>query len=252
MTVGRSPRSLAFCTICSASYFDCPYPRYGSYGESSVNTSSGVGFTPNGELDETCTKRAAPDRRARSTTFCVPPTLTSKNSRVDEVGWMTAAAWNTAAPGPTPSNRRSAVSGARTSPTTTSTVGDSSARGAAWSSTGTRQRTRSRCPTRARTRFWPSHPEAPVTTAVAAGSDVGTSEEGSISVTGTCRGSEGAGITTRGSRRRASRLGQELVAVAGGDGHDGGLGVDAGGVGDQRPVVDPQVSQAPHPAEAVR
>jgi hypothetical protein len=140
-----------------------------------VNASSGEALTPNGELEETWTNRAAPLRRARSSTFWVPPTFTSKNSRVERVGWMTAAAWNTATSAPTPSNSRSAVAGPRTSPTTTSTTGAISASGEAWSSLDTRQRTRSRSAARARTRFWPSQPEAPVTTTVAAAGPVGTS-----------------------------------------------------------------------------
>ena len=55
---------------------------YGLYGESSVNRSSGRAFAPNGEFDETCTNRVVWARRARSMIISVPPTLTSKNSRV--------------------------------------------------------------------------------------------------------------------------------------------------------------------------
>ena len=44
---------------------------------------------------------------------------------------------------------------------------------------------------------------------------------------------------------------EEVVAVAGGDGHDRALRVDAGRVGEQRRVVDAQVLEAPDPPEAV-
>ena len=56
-------------------------PCTGANGESSSKRSSLVAFAPNGEFDETCTNRAAPTRRARSSTSCVPPTFTSKSSR---------------------------------------------------------------------------------------------------------------------------------------------------------------------------
>ena len=71
-----------------------------------VKRSVGRALAPNGEFDDTCTKRAAPARRARSSTSWVPPTLTSKNSRTWPCGWITPAAWNTVASA-TPSNRRS-------------------------------------------------------------------------------------------------------------------------------------------------
>ena len=71
---------------------------YGLYGESSSKRALGLGFAPNGEFDETWTKRVVRARRARSSTSSVPPTFTSKNSRVRSTGWITAAAWNTVAP----------------------------------------------------------------------------------------------------------------------------------------------------------
>ena len=124
---------------------------------------AGVGFAPNGEFDDTCTKRDAPARRARSSTSWVPPTLTSKNSRVRPAGWITAAVWNTVAV-PTPSNSASRADGSRTSPTTASTFGPTTSTRAASSFSCTRHRTRERCGASARTRFWPSQPAAPVTT----------------------------------------------------------------------------------------
>ncbi|GIU90790.1 MAG: hypothetical protein KatS3mg010_1889 [Acidimicrobiia bacterium] len=75
-----------------------------------MNRSVGRAFAPKGEFDETCTKRRAPTRRERSSSSCVPPTLTSKSSRVARRGWMTAAAWNTLA-APTPSNSSSTAAG---------------------------------------------------------------------------------------------------------------------------------------------
>src|SRR5207248_3759252 len=67
--------------------------------------------------------------------------------------------------GPRASNSRSTVAGSRTSPITVSTDGPTISSSGACSATCTRQRTRSRSPARARTRFWPSQPAAPVTTA---------------------------------------------------------------------------------------
>ena len=54
---------------------------YGWKGESSVKRSVGRALAPNGEFDDTWTKRAAPARRAASSTSSVPPTFTSKKSR---------------------------------------------------------------------------------------------------------------------------------------------------------------------------
>ena len=95
---------------------------YGWYGESSVNRSEGASFAPNGEFDDTCTKRTAPARRARSRVSCVPPTFTSNRLRILPSGWITPAAWNTVA-GPMPSNSASSDVGSRTSPTTGSIDG---------------------------------------------------------------------------------------------------------------------------------
>ncbi len=147
-----------------------------------MKRSAGVGFAPNGEFDETCTNRVVCARRARSTTISVPPTFTSKNSRVRRVGWMTAAAWKTAAPS-IPSKSRSAATGSRTSPTTTSMFGPSSSSSGASSVRCTRQRTRARLVTSARTRFVPNQPEAPVTTATGDAGPRFTAEETSSGTT---------------------------------------------------------------------
>src|SRR4051794_4982132 len=142
---------------------------YGAYGESSSNRSCSDAFAPNGEFDETWTNLVTPARRARSTTSWVPPILTSNSSRTARCGWITAAAWNTEAR-PTPSNRASMTVGSRTSPGTASMRGSTTSSSAASSALRTRQRMRWRagCSAIARTKFCPSHPAAPVTTAAGA------------------------------------------------------------------------------------
>ena len=54
-------------------------------------------------------------------------------------------------------------------PITVSIAGPTFSRSAASSASWTRHRTRARWSARVRTRFWPSHPAAPVTTTVDAG-----------------------------------------------------------------------------------
>ena len=96
----------------------------------------------------------------------MPPTLTSKNSRVRSRGWITAAAWKTVAPstpveepverrpGHARRRRRSRSSGSRPrAAAPRRRCGRSSARVA-------------RSATSSRTRFLPSQPDAPVTTAI--------------------------------------------------------------------------------------
>src|SRR5262245_7677263 len=82
---------------------------------------------------------------------------------------MTAAAWKTVAPA-APSKSRSTTAGSRTSPATASMRSSTTSSRTASSASRTRHRmwTRLGWAARARTRFWPSQPPAPVTTTVVA------------------------------------------------------------------------------------
>ena len=112
--------------------------------------------------------------------------------------------------------------------------------GAARRRSGTRQRMRSRWAARARTRFWPSQPAAPVTTAVEAGSDMGTSAA-SVSVTGTCRD---RGAERQVSARNWSQLRVAMAMIA-------ACGLTPGASGMSDPSFTRRLPVPPHPTEAV-
>ena len=180
---------------------------------------SGCGFTPKGELDDTCTSRPMPARRARSSTSAVPPDVDVEQLPHRPRGWMTAAAWTTVAPGRPRRRARSSAAGSRTSPTT----GSHRAAGEREHSrlvVGLHEHAHVR---RARA---PALDEVPAEPAARAGDDDAR-------------------------RGGGHRRGQEVVGVAGGEGHDRGLGVHAGRLREDRRVADAEVLDAPHRPEAV-
>src|SRR5450759_5119194 len=128
---------------------------------------------------------------------------------------MTPAAWKTVA-ALTVSNSRSTAAGSRTSPTTVSTVGAMFSRRGASSASWTRHRTRARGPARARTRFWPSQPAAPVTTTIGDGARSGPALVAFRALTGLLLSRNGPGprLQRHERRRYASRLTPAMGASA--------------------------------------
>ena len=135
----------------------------GGTGESSSKRSVGSGVRAEGRVRRHVHEAAAPTRRARSSTSCVPPTFTSKSSRTGARDGSPRRC-GTPRTAPTPSNSASIDTGSRTSPATTSMRSGRAPPGARlrrWCDEAPRMRSRPGSAASARTRFWPSHPTPP-------------------------------------------------------------------------------------------